>query len=135
TREPPRAPPSRRRGRRNSSTTTMPAVTASETSSSITSSSASIGLVLFQPGYQPLQFDNVFLRELPALAEVRHQRRHAAAEQPLQQALALLLHPGLPRQHRRVEVATAIAGGADRALVEQPVEQDLDGRLGPPGGR
>ena len=50
---------------------------------------------------------------------------------PFEQARALLFHPLFARDPRRIEIPPALLLGGDRALVEQAVEQRLDGRLGP----
>src|SRR5690606_25509405 len=74
---------------------------------------------------QLAQVRDVLAAELAVLAEVRHQRRDAAVEQPLEQALALAQQPGLALQHGGIEVAAPLATGADSTLAQQPVEQGL----------
>src|SRR5262245_37044203 len=118
------APPSLRSGARSASTRTMAALEATVASSNARSSSAAFIVELLQ---QAAQFGDVLATELAVLAEVRHQRRDATAEQALEQALALLQHPLLALEQRRVEVTAAVLLRFHRALVEQAVEQGLDG--------
>ncbi|MCY1463655.1 hypothetical protein D9M71_815790 [compost metagenome] len=83
-----------------------------------------------------LELGDVLRAELPALAEMRDQRRDAAIEHPIQKAFALFGHPGVALQHRRIQIAAPVAAGTDRALGQQPIEQRLDGGLGPvPAGQ
>jgi hypothetical protein len=75
---------------------------------------------------QCAQLRDVLAAELAVAAEVRHQRRHPAVEQPLQQALAFAEQPVLSLEHRGVEIAAPVAVGADGALAQQTVQQGLD---------
>src|SRR5690606_33629318 len=121
-------PKARRSGIRSASTIAV-AMLAASVPSIIQRSSAS-ALIVDLPD-QPAQLVDVFLAELAALAEVRHQRRHPAAKQPVQHALALAGDPGVAGEHGRIQVAPAIALSAHRTLLQQAVEQGLDGGLGP----
>jgi hypothetical protein len=49
-----------------------------------------------------------FRAEFSLLAEMRHQRRDAPAEQAVEQAAALAVHPVLALEHGRVQVASAV---------------------------
>src|SRR3546814_2322159 len=100
----------------------MAALLAQVLSSSQRNRSACVIVDLLQ---QLAKFGDIGLAQSAAFAEMRHQRRHAAVEQALQQAFALLRPPGLARQHRRIQIAAALAGRLDRTLVEQAVEQGL----------
>src|SRR5690606_29246305 len=80
---------------------------------------------------QATQLGDVGLVQAPVLAEVRHQRRHASLEQPVEQPRALLEHPVLAPQHGGVQVAAPVALGADGALLQQAVEERLDRGLLP----
>src|SRR5690606_32248293 len=123
-----RTPKARRTGRRSASTSRTAAVAARLPS---TSHRKSVSAPIIKLLDQTAQLIDIGLAELAALAEVRHQRCHAASKQAVKHALALLRDPCLPAQHRRVEVAPAVALGSHRALLQQAVEQGLDGRLGP----
>src|SRR5690606_6073275 len=112
------APNAARSGRRSSSTSTIAALLAQVLSSSQRNTSACVIVDLLQ---QAAQFGDIGLAQPAALAEMRHQRGHAPIEQALQQAFALLRHPGLARQDRRIQVAAALPGCLDRALVEQTI--------------
>ena len=57
------------------------------------------------------------------LAEMRHERRNSPAKQPVEQSLALAGQPLLPRQYRGIDVAAPIFLGADRAFLQQAIEQ------------
>src|SRR5690348_12604783 len=84
----------------------------------------SIALIVELPD-QALQFRDVLLRQLALFAEMRDQRRHASAEQAVQQALALLQHVAFPHKQRAIEIAPTITRGFHRALAQQPVQQRL----------
>ena len=62
-----------------------------------------------------------------ALHGVRDQWRDAAIEQAIQQAPAFRLHPVLALELRTVEKPSTVLLRTDRALVEQAIEQGLDG--------
>src|SRR5690242_20466658 len=126
-------PNRRRQGLRTAATTSTAAVNASSASQpravhAVTSASMLLIVELLQ---QFAQFGDVLLRQLALLGEVRHQGRHAAAEQAIEQALALLLHVLLARQQRRVEVAAAVAFGLHGLFLQQAVEQGLHRALLP----
>src|ERR1700761_2445283 len=70
---------------------------------------------------------DVGLPQLAMAGEMRHQRREPAIEQAIEQADALLLQPGVALEHGRVEIASAVLLGADRALGQQAVHERLDG--------
>lgn len=55
------------------------------------------------------------------LAEVRHQRRHAATKEPVEQAGALGAQPGLALQERAVAVAAPIRLGGNGTFLQQAV--------------
>src|SRR5690606_11401206 len=119
-----RAPNARRSGRRASSTSETAAL---PTSVAWTISAIASRLSIVELLEQLAQLRDVLRAELALAAEMRDQRRDAAVEQPLQQAFAFVHQPGLPAQHGRVEVAAAVLGRPDRALLQQAVEQRLDG--------
>src|SRR5687767_13437191 len=98
-----RAPKARRNGRRSASTSSVAPPAARVVSNSSCSNSA----IIVQPLDQLAQFGHVFLRQLAMLGEVRHQRRHASAEEAVEQALALAHQPLVALERRRVEVAPA----------------------------
>ena len=64
--------------------------------------------------------------QLAVLAEMRHQWRHAPAEQALEHAARFGAHPLLALENRAVQVAAAILGRLDGAFLEQAIEQRLD---------
>src|SRR5580765_1157984 len=80
---------------------------------------------------QSLQFGEILLAQFAGLGEVRDQRRDAAAEQAVDQTLALAVHIVLALEPCTVEVAFAVARGGDGALLEQAIEQGLDRRFLP----
>src|SRR5688572_25776621 len=115
-----------RNGRRKSSTSSNAVLAAIVVSNSSVRSPGWLNrsaMFIVQLLDQLAQVRDVGLAELAVLAEVRNQRRDATVEQPFQQSLAFAHHPVLALQHGRIEIATAIPGGCDRALVEQAVEQ------------
>src|SRR6185312_4145688 len=109
-----RSVPNRRRhGLRSAATTSTAAVKARISNQPRPSQSipARSRLFIVELLEQFAQFGDVLLRQLALLGEVRHQRCHPAAEQAVEQALALLLDVLPARQQRRVEVAAAVALG------------------------
>jgi hypothetical protein len=79
------------------------------------------------------QFGQVVLAQLMTRAEVGHQRRHPSAEQAVEHRAALRIDPVGALQHRGIQVAPALVLGGDHALLEQAVEEGLDGRFLPAG--
>src|SRR5688572_25976603 len=103
--------------------TTPIATLAAMVSSAITCSKLALILDLLD---QALELGQIFLGELLLFAEMRDERCDAAAKQAIEQALAFARQPFFALHYRRVQVAAAIAFGADRALVKESVEQRFD---------
>src|SRR6185437_10847452 len=121
-----------RHGLRNAATSSTATVKASSSSQPRPSQSiAASSLVIVELLEQFAQFGDVLLRQLALLGEVRHQRRHPASEQAVEQALALLLHVLLAREQRRIEVAAAVALRVHGLFPQQTVEQGFDRALLP----
>src|SRR6478735_4443226 len=74
---------------------------------------------------QALELGDVLTAELFVRREMCDQRRELAAEQAVEQILALLVHVSVALQHRAVEIAPAVLDRGDGALVEQAIEQGL----------
>src|SRR3546814_19928561 len=106
----------------------MAALLAHVLSSSQRNRSACVIVALLQ---QLAKFGDIGLAQSAAFAEMLLQRRHAAVEQALQQAFDLLRHPGLPRQHPRIQTAAALGVRPYRPLFLPAVEQGFALRLGP----
>src|SRR6185312_49750 len=121
-----RSGPNRRRhDLRNTATSSTATVNARISSQPRPSQSIPAHSILFivELLEQLAQFGDVLLRQLALLGEVHHQRCHAAAEQAIEQALALLLHVLSACQQGRVEVAATVALGMHRLFPQQAVEQ------------
>src|SRR3546814_4915335 len=88
-------------------------------------------LSIIDPLKQLAQLCDVLATELAVFAEVRDQRCDPTAEQAIQQTLALVDQPVLALEHRRVQVAASVLLRGDRTLLEQAVQQGLDGRCLP----
>src|ERR1700744_5158698 len=83
---------------------------------------------------EALEFGDVLLGQLSAVGKVRAQWCDAASEQTIEQRGARRVDVILALEQRAVEVAPAVALGGDRALLEQAIEQRLDGGFLPVGG-
>src|SRR5471032_2807406 len=90
-------------------------------------SSSLMSFTVIELSDQAFEFFQVRLAQLAVTAEVRHQRRHAAVEHAVEEALAFAVQPLFARDRRRVEIAPSILQHLDRVLAQQPVEQSLDG--------
>src|SRR5215471_6265788 len=126
------APNTRRNGRRTAITATM--ASAITRLARRTASRSSV-IALLQVGDQLLDALDLLLGERAVLGVVGHQRRELAAEQPVQQALALAGQVLLAADQRIVADPAVLADGLDGLLLEQPVGQRLDRRPAPALGR
>src|ERR1043165_9867261 len=80
---------------------------------------------------EPFELLDVVLGELLLLTEVRDPRRHAPTEHTVEEAVALAGQPGVTREHGGVHVPPVVLLRAQRALVQQAIEERLDGGLAP----
>src|SRR5262245_16849729 len=109
-----------------------PTTTMATLAATVSSAIKYIGLTLiFELLDQAFEFRDVFLGQLPLLAEMRHQRRDATAKQPVQESLAFTHEPLVALKQGRVEITATVFLGADGLFLQEAIQQRLDRRLLP----
>src|SRR5690606_36315046 len=94
-------------------------------------SAATISACIIELLKQFFQFRDIAAGEFLMLGKMRDERRDAATEETVQQALALARQPVLALQHCGVAITSAFSLAQHRALFQQAIEQGLDGWLLP----
>src|SRR5690349_5914401 len=125
-----RGPNSRRAGRRRISAASTAAASARLSRRTRAASS----LIVVELRDQGFQVRDVLGAQRPVLGEVGDQRGHLAAEQAVDQVLALGLDVGLAADQRAVEVAAVLAAALDGLLAQEAGDERLDRARRPAGG-
>src|SRR5689334_9878265 len=125
-------PNSRRAGMRSARTTKTAQAAARFTHSRSAKTLLVIGLQLRDQAFQPR---DLLGREVAVAGVVGDQRRDLAAEQPVQQPLALAGDILFAADDGTVHGPAAAAFRGQRLLLQEPVDQRLDGGLAPGLGR
>src|SRR5688572_1797944 len=102
-----------------------------ETSVSARRFRSSSRIMIFDLLDEPLEIGDVPLRELALPAEVGGEGSDAAGEEAIKEPFALAQHPFVARDQRRIEETPAVLLRANRLLLQQAVQQRLDGGLLP----
>jgi hypothetical protein len=76
---------------------------------------------------EPLEVRDVPLRQLALPAEVGGEGRDAAGEEAIEKSLAFAQHPFVARDQRRIQETPSIFLGANCLLLQQAIQQGLDG--------